>query len=283
MAHNVESQIWQRYFETESNPFRRWYIKQQWQKYVRYETAVVSQATRVAAVSADDASLLKEALGAREVDVVENGVDLTYYQPQAMERRAGSILFLGSLDWRPNLDAVKILLEHIFPKVRAEEPCAQLCLVGRSPPEWLRRVVAKAPQVQLFADVADVRPFLAQCQVMAVPLRIAGGSRLKILEALASGLPVVSTQVGAEGLGLKPGRHLIVVDDIGGMVSALLGALRDPAQGMTLAARGRHFVVGHYGWDALADKLERAWFRCVEPASESNPASVPVRGNSKAA
>ena len=105
---------------------------------------------------------------------------------------------------------MSLLLDDIFPAVRAREPGATLSLVGRHPPEWLRAKVANTPGVRVFADVPDVRPFLATCGMLVVPLRIGGGSRLKILEALAAGTPVVSTRVGAEGLELAPGRDLLV-------------------------------------------------------------------------
>ena len=98
---------------------------------------------------------------------------------------------------------------------------------------------------------------------MAVPLRIGGGSRLKILEALASGLPVVSTRVGAEGLCLRDGEHLVIADEPGALAAALLDAIRDPAAAQALAERGRALVLERYDWDVLADELERSWERCL--------------------
>jgi glycosyltransferase involved in cell wall biosynthesis len=103
---------------------------------------------------------------------------------------------------------------------------------------------------------------------MAVPLRIGGGSRLKILEALAAGVPVVSTAVGAEGLRLEPGRDLVVVDEIEAMPAALLGCLRDPQGARAMAERGRRLAIERYDWDVLADALERSWERCLRPQAE---------------
>jgi glycosyltransferase involved in cell wall biosynthesis len=263
MAHNVESLIWQRYFETEQNPVRRWYIHQQWRKFERYERRTFAEATRTVAVSADDAGLARGRFGAERVRIVENGVDTSYFHKEEGPRDPCQILYLGALDWRPNLDAVRLLLEQVFPAVHAKEPSARLCLVGRNPPPWLVDQASRAKAVELHANVEDVRPFLAGSGVMAVPLRIGGGSRLKILEALASGLPVVSTRIGAEGLGLESGRDLQVVERVEEMAPALLHCIRTPDEARAAAENGRRFVCEQYDWDLLADKLERVWYECL--------------------
>src|SRR5207249_1868624 len=180
-------------------------------------------------------------------DVVDNGVDTQFFYPQAGPRDPKTLLFLGSLDWRPNLDAVSILLESIFPGVRAFEPEAKLLIVGRNPPEWLKER-AHQPGVELHGSVPDVRPFIARAGLLAVPLRIGGGSRLKILEALSSGLPVVSTQIGAEGLCLEPGQHLHTVGDMAEMADALVHCLRDPCGARAMAERGCRLVGVRYDW-----------------------------------
>src|SRR5262245_44770510 len=203
VAHNVESLIWQRYYETETNVPRKVFLDGQWRKFRRYEEFAFQQATRVVAVSGNDASLIRDQFGQPNVDTVENGVDCAFYQPLNESRDPFSILFIGALDWRPNLDAVDLLLTSIFPNVHAADPSARLLIVGRNPSAALRERLSKTPSVELHANVADVRPYLGKCGVMVVPLRIGGGSRLKILESLACGLPVVSTKIGAEGLTLN--------------------------------------------------------------------------------
>jgi len=264
MAHNVESLIWQRYYESETAPLSRWYIKQQWRKFERFERRAFAAASRVVAVSEPDAALIRDRFGGRAVEVVDNGIDRMYFEAVRPDPDTRTILFLGSLDWRPNLDAVGLLLDRIFPAVRSAEPQARLCLVGRKPPEALVRRVADTPGVELHADVPDVRPFLATSGMMVVPLRIGGGSRLKILEAMAAGLPVISTRVGAEGLQLVPGEHYIAADDTERMAQALVVAIRDPRPARAMAARIRDFVLERYDWDALADRLERVWFSCLD-------------------
>jgi glycosyltransferase involved in cell wall biosynthesis len=275
MAHNVESLIWQRYHEHETGRLRRWYIRGQWRKFVRFERRALTGADHVVAVSPEDAAVFRDQFGARQVSVVDNGVDTAYFRPGAGPREARRILFLGSLDWRPNLDAVDQLVKQVFPAVRAAVPLAKLWLVGRNPPEELRRRLFSFPNVELHADVADVRPFLNGCGLLAVPLRIGGGSRLKILEALASGVPVVSTRVGAEGLSLEPGRHLTVTADVADMAPAITSVIRSHRAALAQAAAGRQRVLERYDWDVLADRLERVWLECAGLAA---PGPTEARG-----
>ena len=264
VAQNIESMIWERYHEYETALLKRWYIKQQWRKFERFEHRAFATATRVVAVSEVDASLIRHRFGGRNVDVVDNGIDRSYFETVQPDPDPGTILFLGSLDWRPNLDAVELLLDRIFPAVRAAEPTARLHLVGRRPPPALVRKVREVPGVELHADVPDVRPFLAKSGVMVVPLRIGGGSRLKILEAMAAGLPVISTRVGAEGLELVPAEQYIAAEEPEAMVDALVSCIRDHRAARAMAERSRNFVLNRYDWDPLADRLERVWFDCLE-------------------
>jgi glycosyltransferase involved in cell wall biosynthesis len=269
MAHNIESQIWQRYRDNETGWLRRWFIATQMRKFLRFERHIFNAAQTVVTVSPEDAVLARWAFGAPRVDLVDNGVDTAFFQPGENPRRSKTLLFLGSLDWRPNLDAVGLLLERIWPTVAAAEPDARLQIVGRNPPAWLRRCVAVRDRVELHGSVADVRPFLTSCSALAVPLRIAGGSRLKILEALACEAPVVSTKIGAEGLRLSPDEHLTVVDDHSQMAGALVDCLRSPEMALAQAQRGRQFVLQHHNWDVLADKLEQIWLQSVPVRHES--------------
>ncbi len=263
IAHNLDSLIWQRYHENEGHPIKRAFIREQWRKFERFERRVFAEVDRIIAVSHDDASLLQRQFGVQAVDVVENGIDRGYYEMVRGHRPSATILFLGSLDWRPNLDAVRLLLDDIFPAVRRAEPSASLRIVGRAPPPWLVHRVAATAGVELHADVADVRPYLADSGILAVPLRIAGGSRLKILEALVCGLPVVSTRIGVEGLELRAGRHLVVVEDIRAMAPALVESIRNPQTARAMAELGRQVVLERYDWDILAGRLERVWEKCL--------------------
>ena len=261
MAHNVESLIWQRLYETERHPLKRWFIGHQVGKYERYEGRALRGASRVVAVSHEDAALLQNRFGVDRPAVVDNGVDVAFFADGADRRNCDPrrIIFLGSLDWRPNLDSIDLLLSRVMPRVLAEEPEARLSIVGRNPPPALVRRIRAEPSVELHADVADVRPYLAQSGVMAVPLRIGGGSRLKILEAVAAGLPVVSTRIGCEGLIFQADRDLVVVESEEQMASALVDSIRNPERAAAMAANGRVVIDAHYDWSRLSDRLEQVW------------------------
>lgn len=262
-AHDVVSTLWQRHLESERHPARRWYIRRQWRRVLRFEEVALRSADRVVAVSDADADTFRNRYHVSHLDVVENGVDRQAYESLARRRENDSILFLGVLDSLPNLDAIRQLLDLILPAVRAKRPAAKLTIVGRNPPVWLRQRLASTPQVEIHADVADVRPYLARASLLAVPLRIGSGSRLKILEALAAGVPVVSTALGAEGLTLENGKDLVLVPRIQEMADAIVRCLRDPARYEAMAAVGRSRVFAQYDWDILARKLESIWERCV--------------------
>lgn len=278
MAHNVESLIWRRYTESEPNPVKRWYVRRQWKKFERFEQWAYCAATRAIAVSPDDAKLMRAEFGVARPEVVENGVDVDYFRPQRdVERDPANLLFLGSLDWRPNLDAAVQLLDHVFPAVREQVPTATLSLVGRRPPEWLHDKAAQVPGARVFADVPDVRPFLATCGMLVVPLRIGGGSRLKILEALATETPVVSTRVGAEGLQLVPGRDLMAAETPVELVGPVLDAIRRPEEALETAESGRRRVLARYSWDPLSDKLDAVWRSAAGVPAVAARSEIPAR------
>ena len=273
MAHNVESMIWRRYADAERNPLKRWYVRHQWKKFERFERWAYAAASTTVAVSPDDAEVMRNEFGAVRATVVDNGVDTEYFCPQRdVDRDPARILFLGSLDWRPNQDAARLLLDDIFPRVRERVPAATIALVGRHPPDWLRAKAAAIPGVEVFADVPDVRPFLATCGMLAVPLRIGGGSRLKILEALATATPVISTAIGAEGLKLTPGRDLIVADGAEGMAEAIVAGIRRPDELQETGEAGCRVVTARYDWGPLADRLDVLWRSAVTGANNGHAA-----------
>ena len=265
MAHNVDSLIWRRYAETETRPWARSYLRLQHARFERYERRVFRAAHCVVAVSDDDAQLMRDEFAAERVAVVENGVRFSDYAEPNRPRDPREMLFLGGLDWRPNIDGLKHFLARVLPLILAEEPAARLTVVGRNPSERLAALVRQSPQCELAANAPDVRPYLARAGMMVVPLRIGGGSRLKILEAAASWLPIVSTTVGAEGLRLAPDRDLAIADTVEEFVAATVRWMRAPHEAKEFAARARQTAAERYCWSMLGRRLDEIWHDAVDP------------------
>ncbi|MFO0931732.1 MAG: glycosyltransferase [Planctomycetota bacterium] len=264
-AHNVESDIWARYREAERGAARRAYVALQHRKVARFERAALAGAAGVVAVSEGDAAKIRAWTGQAHVTVVPNGVDAARFAP-VPGAAAGSteLLFLGSLDWRPNQDGVVWFLDEVWARVRAAVPDARFTVVGRAPPPWLVARCAAAPATTIAGSVPDVRPYVARAAALVVPLRVGGGSRLKICEALAMGRPVVSTTVGAEGLDVADGADL--ADGAEAFAAATVAVLRDPARAEARAARGREVVLEANEWGRVAPRLVTAWQDAVARA-----------------
>ncbi len=267
-AHNIDALIWQRYRDVERSPIKRAYIATQLRKMQAFERSAFRRASRVVAVSAEDAELARSLYGELPLEVVDNGVDIAYFERTGREPGAGSILFLGALDWRPNLDAVDFLLDEIWPLVRMQRPDATLNIVGRHATAGLRRRIEEVPGAALYADVPDVRPYMRSAAALAVPLRIGGGSRLKILEALAAELPVISSAVGAEGLRLAHGAHITLAERPQAFADALIDAMQRPDHHQRLAASGRAHVEAHNDWRVLSKRLGQIWLSAAKKKAE---------------
>jgi polysaccharide biosynthesis protein PslH len=256
-AHNVEAVIWERYVANERRPWMLPVLRSQLARVARFESRLPGIFDCCVAVSDEDRLQMQRRYGAECVAVVPNGADLDYYAPSP-DSGEPTLVYVGSLDWRPNQDAVRWLLESIWPLVRSDLPGASLSIVGRRPPGWMGRMCDSAG-ASLYADVPDVRPYLAAASAVIVPLRIGGGSRLKILEAMAAGRCVVSTSIGAEGLGLRGGQDITIADDAAHFACECVSLLNDPARRAALARSARSLVESRYGWDATACSLEEAW------------------------
>jgi len=261
--HNVEHMIWKRLAAVESRRLRRLVLELEWRKMRRFEAKACVAAALTVAVSEQDRTLLARNAPAAHVVAVPTGVDTTYFAPAGRRESADGLVFTGSMDWYPNEDGMLHFLGDILPLIRREVPSAGLTVVGRGPSARLRQAAAAAG-VRLTGRVDDVRPYVAEGAVYVVPLRVGGGTRLKIFEALAMGKAVVSTTVGAEGLPLKPGEHFVAADDPAVFARAVVSLLRDPGRRQALGIAGRHLVEQRYSWPQVAREFESR-FRKVMP------------------
>jgi glycosyltransferase involved in cell wall biosynthesis len=260
--HNVEAMIWQRHVSVPQHPLRRAYITEQWRRMLCFERAECRRFASVVAVSDVDAEVFRCEYGVASVTTVATGVDLEYFSTRgSLGRDPREIVFVGSMDWMPNEDGIRWFLGDVLPLLRASLPDARLTIVGRSPSIALRQHAAAVGGVEVTGTVPDVRPYLARAAASVVPLRVGGGTRLKIYEAMAMGTPVVSTTIGAEGLPLEPGRNIAIADEPQTLARALAEMLTDPARAGAMANAALDYIRAHCGWDAVADQFLR---NCME-------------------
>ena len=208
-----------------------------------------------------DAAILRARYPNLTVGVIESGFDPDRFTPSDEPRDADRILFLGSLGYGPNVDAATMLLRELLPRLRAARPQLGVDIVGSEPAPELVALIESTPGVELSADVDDVRPYLARAGALVVPLRIGGGTRLKIVEALGMETPVVSTFMGAQGLAFRDLEHLRLAGGPEALVAALLQVLGEPEAARDMARRGRQLALERYTWPSLGARLLEHWKR----------------------
>jgi polysaccharide biosynthesis protein PslH len=264
-THNVESEIWRRHVENAHNTVSRRLLTTQWRRMLRFERAALSRFDLVLAVSNADRHTFERlypgALTA-PMHVVQTGVDSSYFAPAIGRRPAkrAHLVFTGSMDWLPNEDGMQYFVREILPRVRELEPETTLSIIGRSPTPAVRRL-ANDPCVHVTGSVDDVRPHMAEGSVYVVPLRIGGGTRLKIFEAMAMGKAVVSTTIGAEGLPVTPGQHIVIADEPQSFAEEVVRLIREDEARRCLEIEARKLVVERYDWSAVARDFEDALVR----------------------
>ena len=251
--HNVESEIWRRHAGTEGNPARKALYGMEFRKMLRYEQAAVRKFHHVIAVSENDRALMMQWVDGDRITVVPTGVDLRQYAPDpSASETAPLVTFVGAMDWEPNVDGVEYFCGEIWPAVKAEVPAARFRIVGRHPDRRVAKWVSDA--IEVTGRVPSVIEHLRKSAVVVVPLRIGGGTRLKIYEAMAAGKAVVSTTVGAEGLDTHPGRDIVLADDAQSFSQAVIMLLRD------LELRRRYEraaaeTAARYDWPAIGRRF----------------------------
>ena len=261
--HNVEYQIWQRLAALEKHPVRRALFEIEWRKYRAREADICRQASLTIAVSEDDRRRLEHIAPGINAASIPTGVDTDFFTPDRAAERPAHLVFSGSMDWHPNEDAVFHFVDTILPRIRAQVPETTFSIVGRNPTARARELARDG--VFVTGTIDDVRPEIAAGAVYVVPLRAGGGTRLKIFEALAMARAVVSTTVGAEGLGITPGRHFVAADDPAAFANEVAALLRDPARRRRIGDAGRWLVETCYSWPTIGRAFEQ---RCEEVVTQ---------------
>lgn len=250
--HNVESQLLHRRAQTESNPLRRHYIGHQSRLMQKEEVTWCPKVALNLAVSEEDGAQLRSQSPSANVIVVPNGVDTDTFVPGSGPEEG--IVFVGGHTWFPNRDGMGYFADSILPLIRKELPEITVTWVGRAPPELVEHY-REQHGIQLTGYVDDIRPYVQGAACFIVPLRVGGGTRLKILDAWAMGKAVVSTSQGAEGLDARDGWNILIRDDPAEFATAVIESVQDPALRSRLGSAGRDTVLASYSWDIIGDAL----------------------------
>jgi len=280
-AHNALWLLYRRLARTMPPGPRRLLLEREWRRLRVYEGAAGRRADAVLAVSAADRAALAEVVGAdREITVVPISIDPDELPPLRRRPDANRVVSIGTMFWPPNSEGVRWFIDVVWPRIRTRRPDVELDILGARPPRALRELASPRSGIAVHGYVADPTPYLERAGLMVVPLLAASGVRVKILTALAQGLPVVTTTVGCEGIAVESGTHLLVADEPDAFADAVLRVLADPLEAERLSVEGRRLVVQHYDYRHVHAPLQEIYARARHrDATRMRPHTADSGGN----
>jgi sugar transferase (PEP-CTERM/EpsH1 system associated) len=247
--HNVEAAIWERHAAVAGPIVKKLYMREQWRRMRGFERDACRRVDHVIAVSDVDRETFARDYGVTSCSAVATGVDTEYFQPsRRIPRHHARVVFTGSMDWMPNEDGIAWFVREVLPIVRRSVPEASVSIVGRNPTAQVRALAEAAPAIDVTGTVPDIRPHLEGAAVVIVPLRVGGGTRLKIFEAMAMECAIVSTTIGAEGLPITDGVDIRIADDAVAFAAAIVSLLERPGDATTLGVAAAALVRRRFGW-----------------------------------
>jgi sugar transferase (PEP-CTERM/EpsH1 system associated) len=278
--HNVEAMIWKRHYEIQTNPIQKAYLYGQWQKMRSFERDACRRFDCVVAVSADDREQMRLEYGAETVFDVPTGVDTDFFRPSGEEKlRSHSLVFTGSMDWLPNEDAIRYFVREIMPLIKQKVHDATLTVVGRNPTPALVELAKRDPSLIITGRVEDVRPYIERSAAYIVPLRIGGGTRLKIFEAMAMEKAVVSTTIGAEGLPVRNGVELLLADEPAAFADAVVLLLTNNSYAVELGKKAAANVRQNHGWQQVTESFVSICINSTSSGAKRGSPVTPSRGS----
>ena len=260
---NVDSAIWRRLCGETANPFYKFAYWTQQLAFQRYERVLSPKFDAVTCTSAIDAAVFQRHCSEDNIEIIPNGVDVTHYQPDFTSEAPAHLIYIGSMDWYPNEDAVAFFADEILPGIQDKVSDVQFSIVGGNPSARVQRL-AEREGVVVTGRVPEIKPYFAEATVFVVPLRIGSGTRLKILEALAMGKAIVSTSVGAEGLDLKDGEEIFIADEPIAFADAVTRLLTDASLRRRIGENGRARVERDYDWRSIGEKLHQLYTKILD-------------------
>lgn len=260
--HNIESRLMERRAEYERGFLRRWYVRREAAKLRSYEAAVCAEFCANVTVSTEDSRELRVICPSAIAEAIPNGVDTEYFVPRRGDETE-SLIFTGGMNMFANRDGVDWFIESVWPLVKRDVPRASFVAIGQRPSIKLMEAVKRNERVEAPGFVADVRPAVARAAVYIVPLRVGGGTRLKVLDAMAQGKAIVSTSLGAEGIDIRDGEHIVIADDAAAFAARIVALLRDPARRRALGDAARVRAEERYAWSMLGRRLADVYQRAI--------------------
>lgn len=253
--HNVEYEIMQRTFETERSPLRKLLAKSEWRKYNKQEIENCEKFDACLTTSQRDADILNARLAsATKFHVIPNGVDSDFFRTIEQPQNPDLVLFTGTISYYPNVEGILWFCKNVWPLIKQKRPSSQFCIAGKSPPAEIQ-ALSSDPSITVTGAVDDMRDYYAKASVVVVPLRVGGGTRLKILEAMAMEKAIVSTGVGAEGIEYTRNQDILIEDDPEAFANATISVMTNDELRHTLQSQGRSLVEKYYDWKAVTGKL----------------------------
>lgn len=254
--HNVESRIWERHTSVAKNLLKRAYMGEQWRRMKRHEEKECKRFDRVIAVSPQDMQAFREEFGLANVAAVSTGVDTDFFSPSGLlPRNPLELVFTGTMDWMPNEDGILWFAREVLPLIQQRCPGVKLTIVGRNPPPAITRLASDSDVIEVTGAVPDVRPYVERAAVSVVPLRVGGGTRLKIYEAMAMERAVVTTTIGAEGLPLQHNVDCLIADTPSDFASAVCELLENPRKAREIGATAAEIVRLQHSWESVANEF----------------------------
>ncbi len=261
--HNAEYLLQKRAALMDARSLGRWhaacYSLLQWQKLYRYERAFCQAVDGIVAVSEPDRQALASLAPRRPIVNVPNGIDIARYNPEPLPSASPpALVFTGKMDYRPNVDAMLWFGQEVLPRIR-RQMAVRLLIAGMSPHPRLDRLRV-LPDVELTGAVEEIAPYIHRAAIYLAPMRVGGGTRLKVLEAMACARPVVSTSLGVEGIPVRHNEHVLIADDPRTFADSVMSLLRDQAAGgersRALGEAARSFVEKHFSWETILPQLD---------------------------
>jgi sugar transferase (PEP-CTERM/EpsH1 system associated) len=261
---NIESMLLERRAAVERRRLAKWVLERESRKLAAYESVVAPLYDNNLVMSDLDGQLLRQRVPGVHTDVVPNGVDTAYFSPADHDEETPSVIYTGGMNMLANRDAVLHFLDAIWPSIVAEIPEVRFFAVGQDPPAELAEIARRDPRVVVTGKVPDIRPYVRRSAVYIVPIRVGGGTRLKVLDAMASGKAIVSTSIGCEGITVRPGEDLMVADSPAEFAASAVALLRDAAKRRQLGASARRLVERKYAWSVVGQQLMDAYEHAID-------------------